>query len=232
MSRHVIIGDVHGCLDELVELLELVGLRAVDTLTFVGDLLDRGPASGEVVRLVRALADNQRVNLVMGNHERKHVRFRQGKGEAPDYDTDQFMAVSAQLTDDDIAYLASGVKFLPLPEHRSIVVHGGISPSVVLPGGEPLTSKQRHALVDLMYLRSLPDGMFWAWAYDGRFGHCFFGHQPFRRPAPMMYPYATGLDLGCCFGGRMAAAILEVGRPTQFVSVASRQPVSKFYEEG
>ena len=69
--RTVVVGDVHGCFDELVELLDVVRLRADDLLVSVGDIVDRGPAPGAVVRLFRERPNSV---VVMGNHERKHVR--------------------------------------------------------------------------------------------------------------------------------------------------------------
>ena len=59
-SRYVVIGDVHGCLRELESLLEKVGYApATDQLVFVGDLVDRGPFSAQVVRFVRRMSAEQ-----------------------------------------------------------------------------------------------------------------------------------------------------------------------------
>lgn len=70
VRRTIIIGDIHGCFDELLELLEKVDLQPDDLLVSVGDLVDRGPAPGAVVGLFRARPNSV---AVMGNHERKHV---------------------------------------------------------------------------------------------------------------------------------------------------------------
>ncbi|WP_448332383.1 metallophosphoesterase [Streptomyces sp. DSM 41534] len=71
MRRTIIIGDIHGCFDELLELLDEVDIQPDDLLVSVGDLVDRGPAPGAVVRLFRERPNSV---VVMGNHERKHVR--------------------------------------------------------------------------------------------------------------------------------------------------------------
>ena len=67
MSRHAI-GDIQGCCDELRALLTRIGFSADrDRLWLVGDLVNRGPQSLEVLRFVRALGDNAIV--VLGNHD-------------------------------------------------------------------------------------------------------------------------------------------------------------------
>jgi len=78
-----------------------------------------------------------------------------------------------------------------------------------------------------------PEDPFWAEVYDGRFGHVFFGHNPFPGEVePKQFPFATGLDLGCVFGGRLAAAVLEQDRPVRFVSVPATQKfASGLWEE-
>src|SRR5262250_33966 len=69
--RTLIIGDIHGCYDELRDLFDAVALVADDRVVSVGDLVDRGPQPGEVVRWFRERAG---AVVIMGNHERKHVR--------------------------------------------------------------------------------------------------------------------------------------------------------------
>ncbi|MEO0489379.1 MAG: metallophosphoesterase family protein [Cyanobacteria bacterium P01_A01_bin.123] len=65
MARRVFIGDVHGHYDGLMQLLDEISLASDDRLYFVGDLIDRGPKSAQVVEFVRAHADG----CVLGNHE-------------------------------------------------------------------------------------------------------------------------------------------------------------------
>ena len=83
-GRTVVIGDVHGCIDELDALLGPagVGVVASDTVIFVGDLVDKGPAPAAAVARARGLAMEAlcEVVLVEGNHEERFRRWRRHAG--------------------------------------------------------------------------------------------------------------------------------------------------------
>ena len=67
----LIIGDIHGCYVELLALLEKAGLGDGDAIIAVGDIVDRGPETPQVLDFFRQSAN---ARALMGNHERKHVR--------------------------------------------------------------------------------------------------------------------------------------------------------------
>ena len=67
-SRTIVVGDIHGCFDELVKLLELVGFGKEDGLISVGDMLDRGPKSWKVCEFFK---ETPNAYSVLGNHERR-----------------------------------------------------------------------------------------------------------------------------------------------------------------
>lgn len=251
--RTIIVGDVHGCADELLALLGAVGPARGDHLVFCGDLLDKGPASPEVVRIVRGcVADGHRVTLVEGNHEARHARFRRhehrrrmaGVPNPITRGVDELHRITAALSDDDVAFLASAVRYLRLPEHGALVVHAGVPPSVAeLPPLDLLPTlprRQRARYEQLFRIRFVgsdgwmveagrdhPDPPFWTTAYDGRFGHVYYGHHPFRAAAPVASDHATGLDLGCVFGNRLCAAVLDGAGPARHVSVPARAPYAE-----
>ncbi len=72
------IGDVHGCADELDELLRMLPLRAGCTVVFLGDFIDRGPKSRQVVDLVLELKRTHNVIALRGNHEAMLLEFLDG----------------------------------------------------------------------------------------------------------------------------------------------------------
>jgi serine/threonine protein phosphatase 1 len=67
----LVIGDIHGCYHELQALLDNAGLADTDSIISIGDCVDRGPETPEVLRFFKEHATAQ---LIMGNHERKHIR--------------------------------------------------------------------------------------------------------------------------------------------------------------
>ncbi|KFA59898.1 bis(5'-nucleosyl)-tetraphosphatase (symmetrical) [Gilliamella sp. wkB18] len=64
---NLLIGDIHGCYDEFMRLLEKVSFSSSDVLWLTGDLVARGPKSLEVLRFVKQ--NNQQIRLVLGNHD-------------------------------------------------------------------------------------------------------------------------------------------------------------------
>jgi serine/threonine protein phosphatase 1 len=67
----LVIGDIHGCFDELQALVDKAGLTEDDSIVSVGDCVDRGPGTPDVLRFFQ---EQLNAKLIMGNHERKHVR--------------------------------------------------------------------------------------------------------------------------------------------------------------
>lgn len=67
MGRTIVLGDIHGCFDELTDLLELVKLRNNDRVVAVGDLIVKGEKNREVLD---RFIDDERFSSVIGNHDR------------------------------------------------------------------------------------------------------------------------------------------------------------------
>ena len=127
MSRTIIIGDVHGMYDELLELIELTGYQqGSDRLVLTGDVIHKGPMQSACVRTLHRLG----AELVMGNHEEKQARFRevlQQRGEKKAMKLKgarEMMELEQELDELDRAWLDSAELFVQVP--GGVVVHAGI----------------------------------------------------------------------------------------------------------
>lgn len=125
-----IIGDIHGHADELKRLLGSLGYRRQGdgfrcsgrTLVFVGDFVDRGPAIGEVIEIVRAMVDTGDALAVMGNHEYNAIAFhtpRSGKQDDwfrphSDKNLKQHQATLDQLSPGELADAIAWFRTLPV----------------------------------------------------------------------------------------------------------------------
>jgi hypothetical protein len=232
MMREIIIGDVHGCAVELDMMLDRVDPRPEDHIIFVGDLIHRGPDSARVVRRARRLRATNKVTLVMGNHEEKAARYRKrlAQGTADKMTVNEFyVELEKTLSPEDITFLESAVLTCKTRD-TGLVVHAGVLPSTEIPDDLTTLSRKEYRkleghLTHLRYCRydkekekwksvnlndEQPEDQFWADIYDRRFGHITFGHNPYiGSPEPKHFENATGLDLGCVFGGRLAAVVTE-----------------------
>jgi hypothetical protein len=205
--RTVIVGDVHGCSDELERLLSHVGFGEGDRLLLVGDLVARGPDPRGVLDLLRALGGR----AVRGNHEDKLLRWRAARfrGEVTPLGP-AHRETARVLRERDWELLADLPLWIDLPDHGVRVVHAGLAPGVPMERQQPRT---------MMFIRCLGpggepveqrDGGFVPWAarYDGP-PHVVFGHN--AASEPQIHPYATGIDTGCVYGGRLTAMVLRAG---------------------
>jgi len=119
------IGDVQGCFEELEDLLGEIGFsRSRDRLWFVGDLVNRGPSSLEVLRFVKGLDD--RAVVVHGNHDLHLLTLAAGHAKRRDDDT--FDDVLAAPDRDE---LLDWLRFRPMlhVEDEYVMVHAGLLPS-------------------------------------------------------------------------------------------------------
>lgn len=217
--RTVIVGDVHGCSEELEELIEQVGYRPQDCWVFVGDLIARGPDTRGVLRLVRSLG----AQVVLGNHEQRLLEVRDarriglpGPKLGPGHEQ-----VLKTLEEHDWAVLEGMRPWLELPEHSVLVVHAGLDARKQL-------SEQK--LEVLTKIRSIEGGepterfseRSWAETYEGP-THVVFGHN--ARLGLRFYPFATGVDSGCVYGQALSALVLNRGERPAHISERKKQVV-------
>lgn len=230
-----VVGDVHGCFDELVELLELLGWTVASddegpslvapagrTLVFVGDLVDRGPGVVDVLRLAMRGTTDGHVLCVLGNHDDKLRRALEGRdvtvahglGES----LEQLDAEPEAFRESVREYLHALPTHLILDEGRLVIAHAGLPAE--LHGTEGRRTRSFALYGDTTGERDdygLPVRKPWARDYDGP-ALVLYGHTPVATPE--VDPHAVCLDTGCVFGGSLTAYRYPEG---ELVSVPARR---------
>jgi bis(5'-nucleosyl)-tetraphosphatase (symmetrical) len=231
MGRRLFIGDIQGCREELERLLEVLRYDpSADRLEPVGDLVNRGPDSLGVLRLLRKLG----AGGVLGNHD-LHLLRAARSGRARESDTFGDVLESDER-DELVAWLAAR-PFLVASEDV-LLVHAGLSPAwddplAQLAGADPESpSDEAQFAVMVRYCDERgrrperdwppPEKPFLPW-YEhwqrrGDPRTVVFGH--WARQGLIRRTRLRGLDTGCVWGGRLTAWIAEEDR---LVSVAARR---------
>src|SRR6266850_4426915 len=205
MGRTIVIGDIHGCFDELCDLLKLVELRTDDRVIAVGDLITKGTKNEEVLDI---FIKDDRLSSVIGNHDRALRQYWRGE---PVRLTKEQRVTARQLESQRerySAYLRSLPFTINLGSH--LVVHAGVRPGV------PLRRQIASDLTELRTMGANPSrrrGVPWYEVYRGK-RIVLFGHWPAK--TPRLAPRAIGLDTGCVYGGSLTGYIIE---SNQFLSV-------------
>jgi diadenosine tetraphosphatase ApaH/serine/threonine PP2A family protein phosphatase len=203
MARIIVIGDVHGCYAELLDLLDQLQVGKDDRLVFLGDLVNRGPDSHGVVSLVRSLPNTL---CLMGNHELRLLRYR--KERDPKILKDYDWETVRQLDEQDWRYIEDLPLTHHLPDLQTVCVHGGFLPDQPWnkQGAEIVTRIQVIDADGKAKKRTeAPQGRNWADEWEGP-PFVVYGHTP--RPDVYRRPWSLGLDTGCVYGGFLSAAIL------------------------
>jgi hypothetical protein len=212
MARTIVIGDIHGCYDELSLLLEKLKLGPDDRVVAVGDLTVKGPKSREVVEL---FANDARFSSVIGNHDLALLRHWRDRAVLLNEAQEETFAQLQAPDDRYFLYLASLPYFFRLRSH--VVVHAGVRPGIALDRQNP---------DDLTKLRTLgPDrtsreGTPWYEVYEGP-PTVLYGHWPAHQPR--INAHAIGLDTGCVYGGQLTAYPIETG---EMMSVSATRAYS------
>lgn len=220
----LIIGDVHGCYDELCELL-VEARKHTNTFVpvFVGDIVNKGPKSTSVVSMVRGLG----ALSVRGNHDERCLReLKKIEQNANHEPTDKYKWV-LDLTPDDRQYLMRLPYTISIPSINALLVHAGLVPGIAL---------KYQSLMDMIMMRNIKegdyyegkgliarndvsDGVPWASLWPGP-EHVYFGHDARRKL--QIYPFATGLDTGCVYGGSLTAVLVH-GNEKTFINIKAKE---------
>jgi hypothetical protein len=230
--RKIIIGDVHGCFDELKILITKCKLKKDDHIFFLGDLINKGPYSIEVLEYVYFISEFYNVVLILGNHEEKFLRFIKNKTnnlKALNQMNLSFdlNAIEKNITPTILNFLKLGYFSYWMPELDILLIHGGLTKNCKLDFKTNYRYdlhlnaefKELKLLTMTRYLNKNgnfvalgsenEDSKFWAEEYDGKHGLVLFGHQVFFQEEPMNFKNAVGLDGGCVFGGNLFAYIIN-----------------------
>lgn len=203
MKRYVI-GDVHGCHFELCELIAriLMDCQGKDyKLIFVGDYVDRGPKSKEVVDLVRKLQSEGHVAL-MGNHEDMIM-----SGELM-YAAETLRSYNTlQMPEDVLEWMRSLPKYYE--DDTIIVAHAGVLPN---------TKMEDQSDIHLLWYR------YQDYQNANLDKHFYHGHTP--KLAIEQTKDRTNVDTACVYGGKLTAAIVgNDGKPEGFIQVPAQHSV-------
>lgn len=256
-SRKFIIGDVHGTLIELRELISQFDLKQEDTVCFAGDIVDKGKFSAECIKFAFDLKQTCNVVFVAGNHEDKHYRWvaaekkRKLTGEENKLQhTDGFQDIHNGLTPELWSFIEDSRLYYETDGF--IVLHGGVPsvmvnlpPDISLRELYGIQGKRRDFAKYILWTRYVnpkglpvslgsetPEDSYWADVYDGRFGTVLFGHQPFMEAKIKRFDHAVGLDLGCVFGGYLAAVEIHDGQiVAEYYVKAKEQYATSYYQE-
>jgi protein phosphatase len=212
-----IIGDVHGCYDELVALLEKLGYDTTEPnrvatppgrkAVFLGDLVDRGPKVVEVLKLVAGMVRSGTALCVPGNHDVKLLRKLRGKNVQITHGlAETLQQMEARGPDDHKAvadFIDSLVGHYVLDDGRLVVAHAGIKERYI---GRASQRVREFALYGETTGETdefgLPVRHNWAAEYRGR-AAVVYGHTPV--PEADWLNNTLNIDTGCVFGGKLTA---------------------------
>jgi polynucleotide kinase-phosphatase len=215
-----IIGDIHGCCDELEVLLRELGY-AVERdgesyrvappdgrkAIFLGDLVDRGPRIPDVLKLVMSMVSEGIAFCVPVNHDVKLLRHLGGKDVKLTHglsDTiQQFAPESKEFKDSVAEFIDSLIGHFVLDDGKLVVAHAGMKESMQ---GRSSGAVRSFALFGETTGETdefgLPVRFDWASEYRGR-AMVVYGHTPV--PAAQWLNNTINIDTGCVFGGKLTA---------------------------
>ncbi len=216
-----IIGDVHGCFDELRELLEKLGYKIERTAqndfevqnpagrkaVFVGDLVDRGVNSPDVLRLVMSMTHSGKAFCVPGNHDAKLFKYLSGRNVSVSHGLaetiEQLEKELPEFRHQVAEFIDSLVSHYVFDDGKLVVAHAGLK--------ENLQGRGSGRVRDFaLYGETtgetdefgLPVRYNWAADYRG-LATVVYGHVP--TPNPEWLNNTICIDTGCVFGGKLTA---------------------------
>ncbi|MFD4704879.1 bis(5'-nucleosyl)-tetraphosphatase PrpE [Gottfriedia sp. NPDC058432] len=219
--KYDIIGDIHGCYNEFVELTKKLGYSWENNipvhpenrkLVFVGDLTDRGPNSLAVIKVVYELVmKHKKAHYSPGNHCNKLYRYFLGRNVKIQHGLETTVAELESVSDKERShYQTSFIKLYEgsplynvLYNGKLVVSHAGIREDMI---GKHSNNVKTFVLYGDINGEVLPNGMpvrkDWAKEYKGK-ALIVYGHTPIKEPRELNN--TINIDTGAVFGGKLTA---------------------------
>ncbi len=213
-----VVGDVHGCYDELRALIERLGYVVRDggtnvshpagrKLVFVGDLVDRGPRTPDVLRLVMSMASRGTALCVPGNHDVKLMRKLRGHDVRIAHGLAESLEQLAREPPDFSERVAEFIDGLAshyvFDDGKLVVAHAGLKESMHGRGSREVREFALYGdTTGETDAYGLPVRYPWANDYRGR-ALVVYGHTPVAEPEWLNETICV--DTGCVFGGKLSA---------------------------
>ncbi|WP_138416409.1 bis(5'-nucleosyl)-tetraphosphatase PrpE [Aquibacillus sediminis] len=232
-----VIGDIHGCIDELKELFDRLGyewnnnvpIHPDDRLpVFVGDLTDRGPNSIAVILLVyKMVVEEQVAKYVPGNHCNKLYRYFLGNNVKQQHGLETTVAeyqaldkkLQKQVRHHFMTLYDQASLYLELPEVNAVIAHAGISENLIGKTGKKVKTFVLYGdITGETHEDGRPVRRDWAQSYHGD-RWIVYGHTPVNHPR--IVNKTINIDTGCVFGNALTCFRLP---EEECISVPSKQP--------
>jgi protein phosphatase len=230
-----IIGDVHGCFEELQELMTKlgysiqkngdgyeVGVPEKRKAIFLGDLVDRGPKIPNVLRLVMGMVEAGTALCVIGNHDMKLLQKLRGKDVKMTHgladSVSQLESETPEFKSKVAAFLDGLISHYVLDDGKLVVAHAGMKEEMQGRGSAAIRSfalfGETTGETDEF---GLPVRYNWAADYRGK-AAVIYGHTPIAEP--QWLNRTINIDTGCVFGGKLTALRYP---EKEFVSVSAHK---------
>lgn len=220
-----VIGDIHGCYDELAQLLTELGHEdlldpdiapaaegVAPKVIFVGDIVDRGDRIVDALRLVHRLCVRGHALTVVGNHDDRFLRWLIGRKVHIEHGLQETISEFDAIPDEErerwreelVDFLSALPWAIGIDDGNAIVAHAAWHAG--LHSERSADRIRAYAMYGPTTGNKTPEGfperIDWAPGYEGP-ELVIFGHQIYD--APYMHDFAIGIDTGCVFGGALTA---------------------------
>jgi len=222
INKVAVIGDVHGCLPELLTLLQKLDAEGFGDYkpVFVGDFADRGPSNAGTLEVIADMVEQGRAMAVRGNHDDKLLRYlkganiKAGHGLQETINQIEGRQDAKEFKEKLLKFLGGLPLYLTLDQGKLIVVHGGIEDHMI---GMPDAGDVRSICLygkttGLKDADGFPERIDWGAArvVTADSPIIVYGHQ--ANPDPYIVNRTIDIDTGACFGGSLSAYVYPEGK--------------------